>query len=207
MDTQHLPAFIQALAPLVTQYGYWAVAGLLFVEDFGFPAPGETTLITAAVFAGLGKLNIFVVVIVGFLAAVLGDNLGYVIGRFGGRRLLERFGKYILLTAERLDKAEAFFNRHGPKVVVIARFVEGLRQANGLIAGTTEMHWRTFVICNAIGAALWVSTWSAVGYYGGNHIQLIQTYGTYFSIGLLAALVAYISYRIFKKRPKTSRTA
>ena len=96
------------------------------------------------------------VVLLGFLGAVVGDNIGFALGRFGGRKLIERWGRYILLTPERLDRATAFFERHGGKVIVIARFVEGLRQANGIIAGTTGMHWARFLAFNALGAALWV---------------------------------------------------
>jgi membrane protein DedA with SNARE-associated domain len=85
-------------------------------------------LIAAAIYAGAGKLNIVVVGVIGFLAAVLGDNLGFAIGHFGGRRLVLRLGRYVLLTPARLDTAERFFTRHGGKIVTIARFVEGLRQ-------------------------------------------------------------------------------
>ena len=80
---------------------------------------------------------------------------------------MERWGKYVFLTPERLDKAEAFFNRHGGKIIVIARFIEGLRQANGIIAGITGMHWLRFLAFNALGAALWVGTWVSVGYFAG----------------------------------------
>ena len=105
---------------------------------------------------GTGRLSIVLVVLLGFLAAVIGDNIGFAIGRFGGRRLVERFGRYILLTPERLDKATGFFERRGAGIIIVARFVEGLRQANGIIAGTTGMHWARFLAFNAVGAALWV---------------------------------------------------
>ncbi|GAA4235876.1 membrane protein DedA with SNARE-associated domain [Streptosporangium album] len=113
--------------------GYLAVGALLFVEDFGVPTPGETILIAAAVYAGAGQLNI-VVVAVAVAAAVAGDNLGYLIGRTGGRAFIHRWGRYILLPPQRFHRAERFFARHGGKVVTVARFVEGLRQANGIIA-------------------------------------------------------------------------
>ena len=122
-----LPGIFGALAPILNSYGYLAVGGLLFLEDFGVPVPGETILIAAAVYAGAGQLNIVVVVLVGFIAAVLGDNVGYAIGHFGGHAMVLRFGRYVFLTEERLGKAEGFFTRHGGKVVTIARFVEGLR--------------------------------------------------------------------------------
>jgi len=157
MTAPALPGIFAALAPILNSYGYLAVGGLLFLEDFGVPAPGETVLIAAAVYAGAGQLNIVLVVLIGFLAAVAGDNVGFTIGHFGGRALVLRFGRYVLLAEDRLAKAEGFFIRHGGKVVTIARFVEGLRQANGIIAGITGMRWRRFLAFNVLGAAVWGS--------------------------------------------------
>ena len=108
-----LPGFLATLAPLLDHWGYLSVGFLLFIEDFGVPAPGETVLIAASVYAGAGRLNIVAVAVVGFVAAVLGDNVGYAIGRFGGRALVLRFGRYVWLTEERLARAESFFTRHG----------------------------------------------------------------------------------------------
>lgn len=199
---QHLPAFINALLPVINQYGYFGVAGLIALEDFGVPSPGETVLIVAAFFAGLGHLNIIGVFIAGFLGAVLGDNIGFAIGQYGGHPLVERFGKYIFLTPERINKIEIFFSRHGGKVVVIARFVEGLRQANGIIAGLSEMKWLRFIIYNSIGAALWVSLWSSVGFFGGNHIQTFIKYQTYVTIIVLLLLMGFILLKLVKRHKK-----
>ncbi len=93
-----------------------------------------------------------------------------------------------MLTSERLDKAEGFFCRHGGKVVVAARFIEGLRQANGIVAGTARMPWRQFLMFNALGAALWVGVWTSVGYLAGNHIGAIYTHVTRYSLYLLIGL-------------------
>lgn len=197
----HLPSFIQAIAPTVNHYGYLAVAGFIFLEDFGTPfVPGETILISAAVFAGFGRLNIILVILIAFVAALIGDNVGFAIGDFGGRPLVERFGKFVLITPKRLDKAEAFFSRNGGRVVVIARFIDGLRQANGIVAGLSDMRWSVFVIYNAIGAALWVSTWSMVGYFGGSYIETIYKYGLYVSGAAFILLITYIVYRVLHKR-------
>jgi len=157
------------------------------------PAPGETILIAAALYAGAGRLDILVVGVIAFLAAVVGDNIGYLIGRTGGRPLILRYGRYVLLTPERFEKAERFFTRHGGKVVTIARFVEGLRQANGLVAGATTMPWRRFLAFNALGAALWVGLWAGLGYAAGSHIVTIydevNRYSRYVlvAVGLLVA--------------------
>jgi len=209
--TPHLPGVLHALEPTLSNYGYLAVAGLVLVEDFGVPVPGETVLILGAVYAGSGRLSIVLVVLLGFLGAVIGDNIGFALGRFGGRRLVERWGRYILLTPERLDKATAFFERHGGKVIVIARFVEGLRQANGIVAGTTGMHWAKFVAFNALGAALWVGTWSAVGYFSGNHITSIYNtasqYSTYLAIAVAVGIIALIARHLVRRRRRSTRSA
>ncbi len=202
--TPHLPGVLHALEPTLNNYGYLAVAGLVLVEDFGVPVPGETVLILGAVYAGSGRLSIVLVVLLGFLGAVVGDNLGFAIGRFGGRRLVERWGRYILLTPERLDKATAFFERHGGKVITIARFVEGLRQANGIVAGTTGMHWAKFLAFNALGAALWVGLWSAIGYLSGSHITTIYNtasqYSTYLAIAVGVGIIALIVRHLVRRR-------
>ena len=199
---QHIPAVIQALAPTINTYGYWAVVGLVTLEDFGIPVPGETVLITAAFYAGLGQLNIFLVILLGFIGAVIGDNIGFTIGNYGGHPLVERFGKYIFLTPERITKAEQFFNRHGGKVVAAARFIEGLRQANGIIAGISEMRWPQFIVFNAIGAALWVGLWSSVGYFGGSHIGMFLKYELYVTIAVIAALIIFVIYRLARRHMK-----
>jgi membrane protein DedA with SNARE-associated domain len=203
-----LPGFLNSLASPLEHYGLWAILLLVLVEDFGIPVPGETVLIAGAVFAGSGRLNVVGVGLVGFAAAVIGDNVGYGIGRFGGRVLVERWGKYIFLTAERLDKAEAFFDRQGAKIITIARFVEGLRQANGIIAGITEMRWLRFLIFNAVGAALWVGTWVSAGYFAGQHITTIYSditnYSLYAAIAAVVAIAVWIGYRVRKHRKSAS---
>lgn len=205
--TPPLPGVFAALAPILNSYGYLAVGGLLFLEDFGVPAPGEAILIAAAVYAGAGQLNIAVVVLIGLFAAVLGDNVGFAIGHFGGRALVLRFGRYVLLTQHRLAKAEGFFARHGGKVVTIARFIEGLRQANGIIAGLTGMRWRRFLAFNVLGAAIWVGLWSTVGYLAGNHFEAIYNTAQRYELYLLAALaivaVTLIAGHLLRHRRNT----
>ena len=208
---QHLPGVLHSLEPTLNHYGYLAVVGLVLLEDFGVPVPGETILILGAVYAGTGRLNIVLVGLLGFCGAVVGDNIGFAIGHFGGRRLVERYGRYIFLTPERLDKATAFFERHGGKIIVIARFIEGLRQANGIIAGTTGMHWARFLLFNAIGAALWVGVWTSVGYFSGSHIDTIYNtatrYSTYLAIIFGAVVLALIARRVMRRRRERARRA
>jgi membrane protein DedA with SNARE-associated domain len=198
-----LPGIFHALAPLLNRYGYLAVGGFVFLEDFGVPVPGETILIAAAVYAGAGRLNIVAVGIIALVAAVVGDNVGFAIGHFGGRALVLRWGRYVFITEERLDKAEGFFHRHGGKVVTVARFIEGLRQANGIVAGLSKMYWPKFLAFNALGAALWVALWTTVGYTAGSHLnsiyhQLVR-YEVYVGIGIVVLIVAFVSRRLWKR--------
>ena len=203
-----LPGFLNALAGILQQYGLWAIGLLITLEDFGVPVPGETILIAGAIYAGAGRLNIVALGVVAFVAAVTGDNIGFAIGHFGGRALALRFGKYVFLTEERLDKAERFFDRRGSIVITFARFVEGLRQANGIIAGITGMHWLRFLVFNAIGAALWVGTWVTIGYFAGSNITTIYHYITLYSYYVLAGLVVLIvGYIVWRHRRRRRRHA
>ncbi len=174
-----LPGFLNALAPLLDHWGYLAVGFLPFL--------------------------IVAVGVTGFAAAVLGDNTGYAIGRFGGRTLVLRFGRYVMLTEERLSRAESFFTRHGGKIVTVARFIEVLRQANGIIAGITRMPWLRFLAFNALGAALWVGTWTTAGYLAGNHIQAIYTQANRYALYLLAAAAAAIVAQVIRHRRRRAR--
>jgi membrane protein DedA with SNARE-associated domain len=158
------------------------------VENFGVPAPGETILVAASAYAGTGRLSIVAVGVIAVLAAIAGNCAGYAIGFYGGHALVRRFGKYVLLTSERLERAERFFARHGGAVVVAARFVEGLRQAAGIIAGTAEMPWRRFLAFTSLGAIAWVAVWAPLGYLAGNHIGTIYADGVRYSLYLLIAL-------------------
>jgi membrane protein DedA with SNARE-associated domain len=185
-----LPGVLHTLEPTLNHYGYLAVVALLLLEDFGIPVPGETTLILAALYAGAGRLNVFLVGLLAFLAAVAGDNIGFAIGHFGGRPLVERYGRYIFLTPERIDKATNFFQRHGGKIVVVARFIEGLRQANGIVAGISGMHW--------------VATWTTLGYFSGSHIDSIYNtasrYSTYVALAAVLLILIYIARRLIKRK-------
>ncbi|MGW1158704.1 DedA family protein [Streptomyces sp. NPDC002513] len=208
MTQPPLPGVLADAAPVLDHWGYPAVAVLVFAEDFGVPVPGETILIVAAVYAGAGRLNLVLVAVLAFLAAVLGDNVGYAIGRFGGHGAVERYGRYVLLTPARVARAEAFFARHGGKIVFVARFIEGLRQANGIIAGLARMPWRRFLLFNALGAALWAGVWVTFGALAGAHLKTlypaISRYELYVLI-VLAVLVVLLAARHLNSRRKAAR--
>ncbi|HUY29649.1 MAG TPA: DedA family protein [Acidimicrobiales bacterium] len=193
-----LPGFLNSLAPTLDHYGYWAVAAFVFLEDFGVPLPGETILIAAAVYAGAGQLNPVLVGLIAVVAAVLGDNVGFAIGHFAGRAAIVRWGRYVFLTEERLAKAERFFNHHGGKIIVAARFIEGLRQANGIVAGASEMSWLRFLPFNVLGAVLWVGTWLTVGELAGSHIDAVYHGITRYSLVALAIAVVVLGALVLR---------
>jgi membrane protein DedA with SNARE-associated domain len=196
-----------SLTGLLDQYGYFALFAMVFIESLGIPAPGETAIIAAAVYAGNGHLNVYVVAVVAFAAAVVGDSLGYLIGRTGGRPLILRAGKYLHLTPARLDRVEKFMDSQGPKVVVIARFVEGLRQFNGIVAGATEMPWRRFVLFNAIGASAWVTVWTTAGYLAGDHIDAIEAAISRYQWYAIAALAVALAGYLVRRRRRHRKAA
>jgi len=203
---------LRALDPLLRQYGYLAVFAAIFLEDFGVPMPGETLLIAAALLASCGSFNIFILIVTAWSAAVLGDNVGYAIGRFGGRRLVLRFGRYVLITDSRLGRAEKFFESRGAVVVVIARFIEILRQLNGIIAGIAGMRWWRFLVYNAVGAALWVGFWSVLFFHLGRQgeriVFLLRGYEPLAAAVVAALVIGGIVLRVvLRKRRKARRDA
>jgi membrane protein DedA with SNARE-associated domain len=204
---QPLPGVLGDIQPYVEDWGYLGVGAALLLEDFGLPLPGETALVVSAVVAAGGGLNVFGVFGIGFLAAVIGDNLSYLLGRYAGRALVVRFGRYVGLTEKRLAATEAFFARRGGWIIVIARFFDGLRQANGIVAGIVGMPWARFLILNAIGAALWVGTWTTIGYAAGDDIgPIYATVQRYFLVLLVlaaAVVAAYVGWRLLRRRRST----
>lgn len=138
--------------------GYGALAGLVMGESAGLPIPGETALVAAALLAGSGRLSLPIVIAVAAGAAIVGDNVGYWMGRRAGRRaLLAERGPFRRHRRHLLARGELFFARHGAKAVVVGRFVAGIRVAAAVVAGATGMGARTFVIANAVGAIAWAS--------------------------------------------------
>jgi membrane protein DedA with SNARE-associated domain len=170
-----LPGVFGTVAPYIEDYGLLAVAVLVFIENLGIPMPGEATLVMAGIFTVSGDLNLIAVLVVAWAAAVLGDNAGFAIGRYGGRPLVLRLGRRFGLTHELLDRVEAFYERHGSKTVAAGRFIPVLRHLNGLVAGVTAMTWKRFLVANSIGAAVWVGVWTTVGIQAGSHIEAVNT--------------------------------
>lgn len=194
-----LPGLFHTLAPVLHHYGYLAVAGFVFLEDFGVPVPGETILIAAAVYAGAGQLNIVLVGLIAVIAAIVGDNVGFAIGHYGGQPLVTRYGRYVLLTPHRVETAQRWFTRHGGKIVTAARFIEGLRQANGIIAGITGMRWIRFLGFNTLGALLWVGVWATVGYTSGSHLGTIYPIASRVLLAAAGVAIALLVGRAIRR--------
>jgi membrane-associated protein len=183
---------------LVQVAGYPLLFLLVMGESSGVPIPGETALITAAVLASRGKLSIELVIVLAAVGAIVGDNIGYVIGRKGGRWILERPGRFHRQRLDVLRTGEPFFERHGPKAVYFGRFLLGLRVWASWLAGATRMHWRSFVLWNALGGVSWAVAIGLLAYFLGNSAgNAIQTFGIY---GLLAAVAAILSAIVLHRR-------
>jgi membrane protein DedA with SNARE-associated domain len=177
---------------------------VLFLEAFGLPLPGETLLIAGALLASQGTLHIVPLMAAAWLAAVLGDNVGYAIGRFGGRQLVLRYGRHLGITDDRLNRVERFFARFGGAVVVFARFFVVLRQLNGIVAGTLGMGWWRFAACNGAGAALWVTLW-ALGVYilgrdFGRLLPWIHSIGLTAGGALLVLVVLLLAVLLYRRK-------
>ena len=149
---------------LFARYGYAVVFGGVFLENTGLPVPGETVLLAGAALAHFGQLSLGWVIVTAIAAAILGDNLGFFIGRHGGRRLAERHGWRVGLTPDRLVEFDRFFQRHGPKTVFAARFITGLRVVGAVLAGGSGMKWLEFLFFNATGAVVWCTAIATAGY-------------------------------------------
>ena len=191
----------------VAQYGYALVATFLFIEAAGLPIPGETALVTAAALAGRGTLSIVGVMIAGIAGTIAGGHAGYWIGARGGTALVQRHGRWIGLNEARLAKTHSFFAQHGAKTVALGRFVAFLRSFIGIFAGLSQMPPRVFVLYNALGGVIWVTTFSVLGYaFGRNLPRLIRYIGRVsLLIALLIALVAAVVFlwRWFERNRST----
>jgi membrane protein DedA with SNARE-associated domain len=181
------------MSSLVHHYGLIALFLVVMLESGGAPLPGETALVAAAVFASRGKLDIVAVIAVAASAAIVGDNLGYWIGRTGGRKLLERWGPLRRWGERVLPWAEGFFARHGAKTIFIGRFFSVLRVTAAWMAGISHMPWWRFFFWNAAGGICWALLVGLVGYYVGH--AAADAIGRYGLIGgaVLVVLVAAIA--------------
>jgi membrane protein DedA with SNARE-associated domain len=163
-------ASLLTIEPIVAHYGYAAIFAMVALEALGMPVPGESGLIGSALLAARGDLSIGGVLACVWSGAVLGDSIGYLIGRLAGRALIVRFGSRVGLTEERLARVEELFRRRGAAIVITARFVVVLRQLNGIVAGTVKMPWPKFLLANAAGGLLWTLAWGLGAYFAAESL-------------------------------------
>ncbi|HLX56717.1 MAG TPA: VTT domain-containing protein [Ktedonobacteraceae bacterium] len=201
---------LQTLQNLLSVIGYPAVALFIMIESAGIPFPGETMLLLASFFAATNhQLQIPFVIACAALGAIVGDNLGYLAGRTGGRALALRFGKYIFLKPEHLDYAEKFFAKHGDKTVFFGRFIAVLRAWAAFLAGINHMRWSKFLIFNAAGGIIWAIIYGTLGFLAGRvfHDNFTQVEHIASAISWIGAAVLvligiglFILFRIRRKR-------
>ncbi len=186
---------------LVEVSGYPILFLLVMAESGGVPVPGETAVIVGGVLASQGKLEIALVIAVAALAAIVGDNIGYQIGRHGGRWLLQRPGPFLRQRLAVLEKGEPFFVRHGPKAVFFGRFILGLRTWASWLAGANHMRWRTFFLWNALGGICWATGVGLVAYFVGKSAgNAIATFGIFGLIAVALVLGGALALHLRHRR-------
>ena len=186
----------------IEHYGLWFLFAIVCLESAGLWLPGETALIAAAVYAAKGHLSIAAVITVAAVAAIIGDNIGYWIGRKAARPLLHRYARVRRYADRVLPAAERFFQRHGGKAVFLARFFGGLRVTGAWMAGITRMQWWRFLFWNAAGGVVWAIGAGLLAYYAGKTAaDALARYGVYAAIaGGLALVVVIAALHVWRRR-------
>ncbi len=197
---------LATLQNALNNFGYAAVALFIMIESSGIPFPGETMLLLASFYAAVShQLQIPVVIACAAFGAIIGDNIGYLIGRTGGRAFIVRYGKYVFIKPEHLALAEAYFAKHGNKTVFFGRFIALLRAWAAFLAGVNHMHWRTFLFYNAAGGIVWATIYGTLGYVAGrffhdNFAQVERLAATLGWLGtgfiVVAVLAVLIVFRV-----------
>ena len=194
------------LEGFVRHYGAFAVMPIIAIEALGAPVPGESLLIFASVLAGRGEMSLSALLACAWAGSVIGDNLGYLIGRKLGRATVLRYGAKVGLTNERFSAIESNYIRYGYATVLFARFFSILRQLNGILAGMLGMSWWRFVLFDAVGAALWVVVWVFAPAYLSEHLTVIIALAHHTKVvaGILVAagLVLLLGYFV-RRRQRT----
>ncbi|HEY2920750.1 MAG TPA: DedA family protein [Candidatus Binatia bacterium] len=169
---QKFERYLARAQPLLERYGYGVIAAAVMAEGLGIPTPGQTLLMAGALEAAKGRINIAWLLFLVTAAATVGNSIGYAIGRWGGRAVLNK----LKVNTARQQRLDDIFKRRGGGVILLARFVDGLRQLNGIIAGIMHMPWWTFTVYNAAGALLWTCAWGLGTYYLGRDIHVIAAF-------------------------------
>ena len=184
-DLEH---YLAKVKPLLDRYGYAAVFVAVMIEGCGIPAPGQTLLMAGSLAAASKQMNMGLLLTVAVAAAILGNTLGYFLGRWGGRAILNKFR----VNEQRMERVEKLFSRYGGGVILFARFLDGLRQLNGIVAGILEMPWWHFTFFNVLGAFLWTFFWGLGLFYLDENIYLFHLALQH--LGILVPALAVISF-------------
>jgi membrane protein DedA with SNARE-associated domain len=191
----------ELLRNYLAHYGYWAVGAALLLENAGLPVPGETILLLASFLAySEHKLALPYIILVGIFAATLGDNLGFAIGFYGGRPLLERYQKTLHIRASVIARGEELFARYGAATIFVARFIAGMRIVAGPLAGVLRMSWRKFLLFNFLGAVVWVSVIAGVGYFFGKHWEELVDLVEDANIAIASVVVVFAAVFWWRRR-------
>jgi membrane protein DedA with SNARE-associated domain len=192
----------------IEDYGLVFLFGIVCLESAGAWLPGETALIAAAIYASNGHLSITGVIAVAAAGAIIGDNIGYWLGREGGRRLLYRYAILARFTERVMPPAERFFKRHGGKAVFFARFFGGVRVTGAWMAGITRMTWWRFLFWNAAGGIVWAVGVGLIAFYGGHAAaDVIEEYGLYGGIAVVVIVAAgLVALHVLRKRVEEAET-
>jgi len=195
-----MPDFAHHLTRLLQTYTYPVLVLFVLLESVGVPLPGEIALVTAAAYASIGHISIYIVIILAATGAIVGGVLGYWIGLKGGLPLVAHYGGYIGVRQSHIDRAHAFFEKNGAKTILFGRFIAILRTWAAIIAGTARMSFTTFVTYNTIGSVIWAIVFGWLGYYFGRDLPLLESYISRASFGILIVLAVGIAAFIFWKR-------
>lgn len=194
---------------LIKEYGYYLIFTLVMLGNMGVPVPEESPVIIAGFAVQLGLMDYKTACLVCITSAIIGDNIGYLIGRKGGRALILRFGSYVGINDERLRKFEGFFERYGDKTVFFARFIAGLRWVAGPLSGAARMPFHRFLMFNALGAVVWVIVMTQIGYHFGRQLPLVFQWLSKVNtvIFIVAAIVIGTIYYLRKKKREKAAAA
>lgn len=189
-------------------YGYWAVLLFVAIESTGIPFPGETMLIFASIYAGTThRLSIILVIVSAATGAIIGDNIGFWVGREGGYRLLRRYGRYIRLDERKLKLGQYLFRKHGGKVVFFGRFVAVLRAWAAFLAGVNRMPWPDFLLFNALGGITWATIYGVASYYLGDNIHRFTGPIGYGLLALGILLIIAFFYFVHRNEERLEKEA
>src|SRR5271165_2713534 len=185
----------------VADYGYWAVAVALLCENAGLPVPGESTLLLASFLAySEHKLHLGWIIVIATCAATLGDNLGYALGHYGGRPLLERYRNLFRVPEIAVKRGEGLFARYGAPTIFFSRFIFGMRVIAGPLAGVLRMRWPEFALFNFLGAVTWVTVIASAGYLFGQHWRNVARGIRHFNIAAVIVAAAVVLYMWWRQR-------